>query len=171
MSELPLHGIEPLGNLRRILANDIFNWHRKAHRTLGRFATDRFAAAARNSVRHVCRVVIRDRNSGLVSLRGTAFSTLRQREPSRKHTERTVLTLNHRRAKIAGMPAATEPEIEEVCARIREISRGELTPKAETELRKLALVLRLAIARHVKLAKSSLTTKKSAIEARDPEQS
>jgi hypothetical protein len=69
------------------------------------------------------------------------------------------------------MPAATEPEIEEVCARIREISRGELTPKAETELRKLALVLRLAIARHVKLAKSSLTTKKSAIEARDPEPS
>jgi hypothetical protein len=69
------------------------------------------------------------------------------------------------------MPAATESEIEEVCARIREISQGELTPKAETELRKLALVLRLAITRHVKLAKSSLTTKKSAIEARDPEQS
>jgi hypothetical protein len=69
------------------------------------------------------------------------------------------------------MPAATESEIEEVCARIREISRGELTPKAETELRKLALVLRIAITRHVKLAKSSLTTKKSAIEARDPEQS
>jgi hypothetical protein len=69
------------------------------------------------------------------------------------------------------MPAATETEIEEVCARIREISRGELTPKAETELRKLALVLRIAITRHVKLAKSSLTTKKSAIEARDPEQS
>jgi hypothetical protein len=69
------------------------------------------------------------------------------------------------------MPAATENEIEEVCARIREISQGELTPKAETELRKLALVLRIAITRHVKLAKSSLTTKKSAIEARDPEQS
>jgi len=69
------------------------------------------------------------------------------------------------------MPAATESEIEEVCARIREISRGELTPKAETELRKLAFVLRIAITRHVKLAKSSLTTKKSAIEARDPEQS
>jgi hypothetical protein len=69
------------------------------------------------------------------------------------------------------MPAATESEIEEVCARIREISRGELTPKAETELRKLALVLRIAITRHVKLARSSLTTKKSAIEARDPEQS
>ena len=69
------------------------------------------------------------------------------------------------------MPAATESEIEEVCARIREISQGELTPKAETELRKLALVLRIAITRHVKLAKSSLTTKKSAIEARDPEQS
>jgi len=69
------------------------------------------------------------------------------------------------------MPAATESEIEEVCARIREISRGELTPKTETELRKLAFVLRIAITRHVKLAKSSLTTKKSAIEARDPEQS
>jgi hypothetical protein len=69
------------------------------------------------------------------------------------------------------MPVATESEIEEVCARIREISRGELTPKAETELRKLAFVLRIAITRHVKLAKSSLTTKKSAIEARDPEQS
>jgi hypothetical protein len=69
------------------------------------------------------------------------------------------------------MPAATESEIEEVCARIREISQGELTPKAETELRKLALVLRLAITRHVKLAKSTLTTKQSAIEARDPEQS
>ena len=69
------------------------------------------------------------------------------------------------------MPAATDSEIEEVCARIREISRGELTPKAETELRKLAFVLRIAITRHLKLASSSLTTKKSAIEARDPEQS
>ena len=67
------------------------------------------------------------------------------------------------------MPVATESEIEEVCARIREISQGELTPKAETELTKLAFVLRIAITRHVELAKSSLTTKKSAIEARDPE--
>jgi hypothetical protein len=67
------------------------------------------------------------------------------------------------------MPAATENEIEEVCARIREISHGELTPKAETELRKLAYVLRMAIAKHVKMAKSSLRAKKSAIEARDPE--
>ena len=67
------------------------------------------------------------------------------------------------------MPAATESEIEEVCARIREISQGELTPKAETELRKLAYVLRMAIAKHVKMAKSSLRAKKSAIEARDPE--
>ena len=69
------------------------------------------------------------------------------------------------------MPAVTESEIEEVCARIREISRGELTPKAEMELRKLAYVLRVAITRHVNMAKSSLKTKKSAIEARDPEQS
>jgi hypothetical protein len=69
------------------------------------------------------------------------------------------------------MPAATDSEIEEVCARIREISRGELTPKAEMELRKLAFVLRMAISKHVKMAKSSLRTKKFAIEARDPEQS
>jgi hypothetical protein len=69
------------------------------------------------------------------------------------------------------MPAATENEIDEVCAKIREISRGELTPKAETELRKLAFVLRMAITKHVKMAKSSLRIKKSAIEARDPEQS
>jgi len=69
------------------------------------------------------------------------------------------------------MPAVTENEIEEVCARIREISRGELTTRAEMELRKLAFVLRLAIARHIKMAKSSLRTKRSAIEARDPEQS
>jgi hypothetical protein len=69
------------------------------------------------------------------------------------------------------VPAATESEIEEVCARIREISRGELTPKAESELRKLAFVLRMAITKHLKLARSSLKTKKSAIEARDPEQS
>jgi len=69
------------------------------------------------------------------------------------------------------MPAATESEIEEVCARIRKISQGELTPKAETELRKLAYVLRMAITKHVNMAKSSLKTKKSAIEARDPEHS
>jgi hypothetical protein len=69
------------------------------------------------------------------------------------------------------VPAATESEIEEVCARIREISRGELTPKAESELRKLAFVLRMAITKHLKLTRSSLKTKKSAIEARDPEQS
>jgi hypothetical protein len=68
------------------------------------------------------------------------------------------------------MPAVTESEIEEVCARIQEISRGELTPKAEMELRKLAFVLRVAITRHLKMAKSSLKTKKSAIEARDPDQ-
>jgi len=52
------------------------------------------------------------------------------------------------------MPVATENEIDEVCARIREISKGELTPKAETELRKLAYVLRVPITRHLKMAKA-----------------
>ena len=50
-----------------------------------------------------------------------------------------------------------------------EVSREELTSKTEIELRKLAYVLRRAISKHAKMARSSLSAKKAAIESREPE--
>jgi hypothetical protein len=54
-----------------------------------------------------------------------------------------------------------------LCARIRTLSRGELTPAQEVELRRLAIDLRSAIRNHLYTAKTSLIAKKLAIEARD----
>jgi hypothetical protein len=66
------------------------------------------------------------------------------------------------------MPSSTDPRIEELCARIRLLCSGTLTPTIEAELRLLAKHLRFAIKDHVRAAKSSLAAKKSAMIARDP---
>jgi hypothetical protein len=66
------------------------------------------------------------------------------------------------------MPTSTDARIEELCARIRLLCSGTLTPTVEAELGTLASHLRLAIKDHVRAAKSSLGAKKSAIVARDP---
>jgi len=68
------------------------------------------------------------------------------------------------------MPTTTDARIEELCDRIRLLCSGALTLAVETELRSLARELRHAIKDHVKTAKSSLSTKNSAIMARDPDQ-
>jgi hypothetical protein len=65
------------------------------------------------------------------------------------------------------VPRSTENRIKALCARIRTLSRGDLTPLREAELRRLAIDLRSAIGSHLHAAKSSLSTKKLAIEARD----
>jgi hypothetical protein len=67
------------------------------------------------------------------------------------------------------MPSSTDAPIEELCARIRLLCSGTLTPAVEAELKTLARHLRLAIKDHVHAAKSSLGAKKSAIVARDPD--
>jgi hypothetical protein len=67
------------------------------------------------------------------------------------------------------MPTSTDVRIEELCAEIRLLCSGPITPPVETELRKLAVELRDAINEHVQTAKSSLSVKNSAIIARDPD--
>lgn len=66
------------------------------------------------------------------------------------------------------MPSSTDAPIEELCARIRLLCSGSLTPEVELELRTLAKHLRIAIKDHVRAAKSSLGAKKSALIERDP---
>ena len=61
------------------------------------------------------------------------------------------------------MPVSTEPEIEELCAKIRALCGDAYTPEREDELRHLARELRAAINKHVRMAKSSLNAKKAAI--------
>ena len=68
------------------------------------------------------------------------------------------------------MPFLTEARIEELCSRIRVLCRQPFSAETETELRKLARELRLAIQQHVGMAKSSLSTKRTAIIERDPDQ-
>ena len=68
------------------------------------------------------------------------------------------------------MPTSTDPRIEELRQRIRVLCCEPLTEPVETELRELATELRNAITEHVGSAKSSLSTKNSAIMARDPDQ-
>lgn len=60
--------------------------------------------------------------------------------------------------------------MEELCARIRNLCSEPLSDEGEEELRRLALHLRTAIQQHIRLAKSSLRIKKSAISDRDSEQ-
>jgi len=67
------------------------------------------------------------------------------------------------------VPRSTEVRIEEICARIRVLCSERFSPESESELRTLAQQLRLAIRQHVRMAKSSLEVKKSAIEDRDPD--
>jgi hypothetical protein len=67
------------------------------------------------------------------------------------------------------MPSSTDARIEELCARIRLLCSGTLTPTVEGELRTLARHLRLAIKDHVRSARSSLAAKKSAMIQRDLE--
>ena len=61
------------------------------------------------------------------------------------------------------MPSETESQIEELCARIRNLCSKPHTSEAESELRRLAKELRVVIEQHVKMAKSSLSIKKAAI--------
>jgi hypothetical protein len=68
-----------------------------------------------------------------------------------------------------GVPTSTDARIDAICSRIRELCRGPLSPEDEVEIRRLAIELRAVINEHVRLAKSSLGAKQSAITARDPE--
>jgi hypothetical protein len=65
------------------------------------------------------------------------------------------------------MPSSSEPRIEELCDRIRDLCRGPFSSETEAELRKLARQLRVAVGEHVEIAKSSLRAKKKAILDRD----
>jgi hypothetical protein len=85
----------------------------------------------------------------------------------RANTALMVSTRAEKTNTILQMPSSTESQIDEICARIRAISESDLTRERETELRKLAFSLRRIVKQHVEMAKSSLTTKKSAIDQRD----
>jgi hypothetical protein len=67
------------------------------------------------------------------------------------------------------VPRSTEGRIEELCARIRSLCGEKFSEDGEEELRKLARHLRVAIRQHVRMAKSSLGAKKSALVGRDPD--
>jgi hypothetical protein len=67
------------------------------------------------------------------------------------------------------VPSSTDARIEEITTKIRRLCAGPFSPEAETELRKLARELRVAIKQHVQMAKSSLGTKGAAINELDPD--
>jgi hypothetical protein len=71
--------------------------------------------------------------------------------------------------KVLKVPTDSEDRIEKLCEKIRGLCRQQHTPKREAELRKLARELRIAINAHVRMAKSSLNVKISAIAERDPD--
>ncbi|MGA7294225.1 MAG: hypothetical protein WBW85_16950 [Terriglobales bacterium] len=66
------------------------------------------------------------------------------------------------------MPASTDARIEELCARIRALCREPITPDAETQLRRFAQELRIAIDEHVRRAKVS-TEQTTVMVSRDPD--
>jgi hypothetical protein len=66
------------------------------------------------------------------------------------------------------MPSSTDAGIEAIIGRIRSLCEGPFSPEAETELRKLARELRVAIEQHVKMARISLGTKAATIHKYDP---
>jgi hypothetical protein len=66
------------------------------------------------------------------------------------------------------MPSSTDAGIEAIIGRIRSLCAGPFSPEAETELRKLARELRIAIEQHVKMARISLGTKAATIHKYDP---
>ena len=68
------------------------------------------------------------------------------------------------------VPTSTDLQIEEIIAAIRDLCHGPFSPESEAELRKLARTLRLAIRQHVRMARSSLNAKKSAIIDCDPKE-
>lgn len=65
------------------------------------------------------------------------------------------------------MPTSTDARIEKIISEIRALCGGPFDPNAEADLRDLARQLRAAIRQHVRMAKSSLNVKKSAIVRRD----
>jgi len=67
------------------------------------------------------------------------------------------------------VPSSTDVQIEAITAAIRKLCGGPFSPEAEADLRKLARELRIAIRRHVRMAKGSLGAKKVAIMERDPD--
>ena len=71
--------------------------------------------------------------------------------------------------KIDPVPSSTDERIEQIIAKIRKLCGGPFSHDGEDELRKLAKELRTAIKQHVRMATSSLTTKKNAIDQHDPE--
>jgi hypothetical protein len=70
-------------------------------------------------------------------------------------------------ARALAMPSSSEPRIEELCARIRDLCRGPISSENEAELRKLARQLRVAVKEHLETARSSLRAKRKAIIERD----
>jgi hypothetical protein len=66
------------------------------------------------------------------------------------------------------VPSSTDAQIEQITAAIRNLCAGPFSSEAEADLRKLARELRIAIRKHVRMAKGSLGTKKAAIVRRDP---
>lgn len=67
------------------------------------------------------------------------------------------------------MPSSTDERIEEIIAKIRKLCGASFSDDSEAELRTLAKELRSAITQHVRMASSSLTIKKAAIDQHDPE--
>jgi len=68
------------------------------------------------------------------------------------------------------VPSSTDARIEELIAAIRNLCRTPFSPQAEKQLKKLARQLRMAIRHHVRMARISLSEKKSAIEGHVPKE-
>jgi hypothetical protein len=66
------------------------------------------------------------------------------------------------------VPSSTDERIEDIIAKIRKLCGAPLSPGTESELRKLARELRVAIQQHVRMAVSSLGAKKVVIDQHDP---
>jgi hypothetical protein len=67
------------------------------------------------------------------------------------------------------VPSSSDPQIDELCARIRVLCATPFSEGTETELRELVRELHNAIKQHLQMATSSLKTKKVAIDDRDPD--
>jgi hypothetical protein len=61
------------------------------------------------------------------------------------------------------VPSSTDEEIDELCRQIRALCSAPFSEESEEQLRHLAKKLALAIERHVRMAKDSLTAKQKAI--------
>jgi hypothetical protein len=67
------------------------------------------------------------------------------------------------------VPSDTDEQIQEIIAKIRKLCGAAFSDDGEDELRKLAKELRAAIKQHVRMASSSLRTKKDVIDRHDPD--